>query len=190
LNSGILAHVNAGKTSLAKRLLHVAGVIDEVGHVDDGGTRTDSLARQRRRGARGVGGRGRAVADPGADARVAAVAHPDAGVREQGGPGWGAAGVSAEHDVAVPTAHVGGRVAPDPGAVVAARTRRCAVHPVCFGSAITGAGVAELPAGVDGADAGTDGEQPAARAGNHRGGWDPDGARARVPARSARPDSW
>ena len=50
LNLGILAHVDAGKTSLTERLLHAAGVIDEIGSVDDGTTRTDSLALERRRG--------------------------------------------------------------------------------------------------------------------------------------------
>ena len=47
---GILAHVDAGKTSLTKRLLHTAGVIDEIGSVDSGSTRTDSLELERRRG--------------------------------------------------------------------------------------------------------------------------------------------
>ena len=50
LNLGILAHVDAGKTSLTERLLHAAGVIDEVGSVDDGSTQTDSLELERRRG--------------------------------------------------------------------------------------------------------------------------------------------
>lgn len=50
LNLGILAHVDAGKTSLTERLLHAAGVIDEVGSVDKGSTRTDSLALERQRG--------------------------------------------------------------------------------------------------------------------------------------------
>jgi ribosomal protection tetracycline resistance protein len=50
LNLGILAHVDAGKTTLTERLLHAAGVIDEIGSVDDGTTRTDSLALERRRG--------------------------------------------------------------------------------------------------------------------------------------------
>ncbi|KUF16315.1 elongation factor G [Streptomyces silvensis] len=50
LNLGILAHIDAGKTSLTERLLHTAGVIDEVGSVDDGSTRTDSLALERQRG--------------------------------------------------------------------------------------------------------------------------------------------
>src|ERR1017187_1331248 len=50
LNLGILAHVDAGKTTLTERLLYAAGVIDEVGSVDDGTTRTDSLALERQRG--------------------------------------------------------------------------------------------------------------------------------------------
>jgi ribosomal protection tetracycline resistance protein len=50
LNLGILAHVDAGKTSLTERLLHAAGVIDEIGSVDDGSTQTDSLALERQRG--------------------------------------------------------------------------------------------------------------------------------------------
>jgi ribosomal protection tetracycline resistance protein len=50
LNLGILAHVDAGKTSLTERLLHAAGVIDELGSVDDGSTQTDSLALERSRG--------------------------------------------------------------------------------------------------------------------------------------------
>ncbi|MDC0769112.1 elongation factor G [Streptomyces sp. HD] len=50
LNLGILAHVDAGKTSLTERLLHSAGVIDEIGSVDAGNTQTDSLALERQRG--------------------------------------------------------------------------------------------------------------------------------------------
>jgi len=50
LNLGILAHIDAGKTSLTERLLHTAGVIDEVGSVDAGNTQTDSLELERRRG--------------------------------------------------------------------------------------------------------------------------------------------
>ncbi|MFC9425577.1 GTP-binding protein [Streptomyces sp. NPDC056987] len=50
LNLGILAHVDAGKTSLTERLLHAADVIDEIGSVDDGSTQTDSLALERQRG--------------------------------------------------------------------------------------------------------------------------------------------
>ena len=50
LNLGILAHVDAGKTTLTERLLYAAGVIDEVGSVDHGTTQTDYLALERRRG--------------------------------------------------------------------------------------------------------------------------------------------
>ena len=50
LNLGILAHVDAGKTSLTERLLFAAGVIDEIGSVDDGSTQTDSLELERQRG--------------------------------------------------------------------------------------------------------------------------------------------
>src|SRR5438270_320845 len=50
LNLGILAHVDAGKTTLTERLLYAAGVIDEIGSVDRGTTQTDSLAVERQRG--------------------------------------------------------------------------------------------------------------------------------------------
>ncbi len=50
LNLGILAHVDAGKTTLTERLLYAAGVIDEVGSVDAGTTQTDSLALEQQRG--------------------------------------------------------------------------------------------------------------------------------------------
>ena len=50
LNLGILAHVDAGKTTLTERLLYGAGVIDELGSVDAGTTQTDTLALERRRG--------------------------------------------------------------------------------------------------------------------------------------------
>src|SRR5512133_2907558 len=50
LNLGILAHVDAGKTTLTERLLYAAGVIDELGDVDEGSTQTDSLALEQQRG--------------------------------------------------------------------------------------------------------------------------------------------
>lgn len=46
----MLAHVDAGKTSLTESLLHPGGALDEVGPVDAGTTQTDTLAMERRRG--------------------------------------------------------------------------------------------------------------------------------------------
>jgi ribosomal protection tetracycline resistance protein len=50
LNLGILAHVDAGKTTLTERLLYAAGVIDKIGSVDKGTTQTDSLPLEQQRG--------------------------------------------------------------------------------------------------------------------------------------------
>ena len=231
LNLGILAHVDAGKTSLTERLLHAAGVIDEVGSVDDGSTRTDSLALERRRGITikaavvsfEVGGTTVNLIDtPGHPDFVAEVervlgvldgavlvvsavegvqartrvlmralrrlriptlvfvnkvdrggARPESVLRDVAdfltpavvpmgrvvgaggrtasvvpGIGDGAVEVVAEHDDAVLAAYVEGRVVPELRAVVAAQARRGLVHPVFFGSAITGAGVPELMTGL------------------------------------------
>ena len=50
LNLGIVAHVDAGKTSLTERVLFEAGVLDHPGSVDAGDTQTDSMALERQRG--------------------------------------------------------------------------------------------------------------------------------------------
>ncbi|MEU6289563.1 tetracycline resistance ribosomal protection protein Otr(A) [Streptomyces sp. NPDC046988] len=50
LNIGILAHVDAGKTSLTERLLFDHGAVDRLGSVDAGDTRTDDSGIERRRG--------------------------------------------------------------------------------------------------------------------------------------------
>ncbi|TMU92949.1 tetracycline resistance ribosomal protection protein Otr(A) [Streptomyces sp. DASNCL29] len=50
LNIGVLAHVDAGKTSLTERLLYDAGVIDRLGSVDTGDTQTDTGEIERQRG--------------------------------------------------------------------------------------------------------------------------------------------
>jgi ribosomal protection tetracycline resistance protein len=50
LNLGVLAHVDAGKTSLTEALLHAGGALGQLGRVDDGTTQTDTMALERRRG--------------------------------------------------------------------------------------------------------------------------------------------
>jgi len=49
-NIGILAHIDAGKTSVTERVLHVAGVRRVAGSVDDGTTATDYLPVEQQHG--------------------------------------------------------------------------------------------------------------------------------------------
>jgi ribosomal protection tetracycline resistance protein len=228
LNLGILAHVDAGKTTLTERLLYAAGVIDEIGSVDDGSTQTDTLALERRRG---ITIKSAVVAFDAGDVTVNLLdtpGHPDfiaevervlgvldgavlvisavegvqaqtrvlfrtlrrlrlptllfvnkidrAGAREAAvlaeiaarltpdivalhtvtGAGTPAADVTplpvpvealAEHDDAVLAAYVDG-AAIDTAGALAAQTRSGRLHPVLFGSAITGAGVEALREGI------------------------------------------
>lgn len=50
INIGILAHVDAGKTTLTESLLYTSGAITELGSVDSGTTRTDSMLLEKQRG--------------------------------------------------------------------------------------------------------------------------------------------
>ncbi|AVH54947.1 MULTISPECIES: elongation factor G [Streptomyces] len=232
LNLGILAHVDAGKTSLTERLLHTAGVIDEIGSVDAGSTQTDSLALERQRG---ITIKSAVVSFPVDDVTVNLIdtpGHPDfiaevervlsvldgavlvvsavegvqaqtrvlmrtlqrlriptlvfvnkidrRGARYEGvlravcerltpavvpmgsvagigtrdahvTPGLGPAAldVLADHDDDLLTAYVEDAVSYDRlRAALTDQTRQALVHPVYFGSAMTGAGVAELITGI------------------------------------------
>lgn len=50
INIGIVAHVDAGKTTLTEQLLYHAGEVRKKGSVDDGTAKTDWLSIERQRG--------------------------------------------------------------------------------------------------------------------------------------------
>ena len=50
INVGLLAHVDAGKTTLTEQLLFTAGAVRTAGKVDDGTAQTDALTVERERG--------------------------------------------------------------------------------------------------------------------------------------------
>ena len=49
-NIGIIAHIDAGKTTLTERILYFSGITHKLGSVDDGTTITDWMAQERERG--------------------------------------------------------------------------------------------------------------------------------------------
>jgi ribosomal protection tetracycline resistance protein len=217
LNLGILAHVDAGKTTLTERLLYETGAIGTLGSVDAGTTQTDTLALERQRG---ITIRSAVASFALGDVHVNLIdtpGHPDfiaevervlsvldgavlvisgvEGVQPQtrilmralqrlriptlifvnkldrtGADGervlrdiatrltttaMPAAHVAvellAEHDDALMSAYVDGESeVPDRRvrAALAAQTKQALVHPVFFGSAVTGAGIDALMTGI------------------------------------------
>ena len=49
-NIGIIAHIDAGKTTTSERILYYAGVSHSLGEVDDGSTQMDWMDQERERG--------------------------------------------------------------------------------------------------------------------------------------------
>ena len=49
-NIGIMAHIDAGKTTTTERVLFYTGAIHRMGDVDDGNTTTDWMPQERERG--------------------------------------------------------------------------------------------------------------------------------------------
>nr|MCU0934985.1 GTP-binding protein [Gammaproteobacteria bacterium] len=49
-NIGVIAHIDAGKTTTTERILYYTGRIHRMGTVDDGNTVTDWMDQERERG--------------------------------------------------------------------------------------------------------------------------------------------
>lgn len=49
-NIGIIAHIDAGKTTTTERILYFTGKIRKAGNVDDGNTTTDWMVQEKERG--------------------------------------------------------------------------------------------------------------------------------------------
>ncbi len=49
-NIGIIAHIDAGKTTTTERILYYSGTIHRMGNVDDGNTTTDWMVQEKERG--------------------------------------------------------------------------------------------------------------------------------------------
>jgi elongation factor G len=49
-NIGIIAHIDAGKTTTTERILFYTGKIHKIGSIDDGTTTTDTMVQERERG--------------------------------------------------------------------------------------------------------------------------------------------
>ena len=49
-NIGIIAHVDAGKTTTTERMLYYSGLTENIGDVDKGNTITDYMVQERERG--------------------------------------------------------------------------------------------------------------------------------------------
>jgi len=53
-NIGIIAHIDAGKTTTTERVLYYTGKTHRIGSVDEGNTVTDWMEQERERGIRSV----------------------------------------------------------------------------------------------------------------------------------------
>ena len=51
-NIGVIAHIDAGKTTTTERILFYSGKTNRIGSVDDGTTVTDWMEQERERGMR------------------------------------------------------------------------------------------------------------------------------------------